>query len=104
MIGYLLARGYRVQGKRVRESMRRVDPEGVIERSISLNIIQRRRYSVPSPMALWHMDGQHKLVRYNPLHIISLLSVLTFKGPSAPQRIALLSYCFGMVYMLDTVF
>ena len=70
MIGHLLARGYRVQEKRVRESMRRVDPEGVIERSISLKIIQRRRYSVPSPMALWHMDGHLKLVRYNPLHMI----------------------------------
>lgn len=44
--------------------MRRVDPEGVIERSILLNIIRRRRYSVPCPMALWHMDGNHKFVRY----------------------------------------
>ena len=44
--------------------MRRVDPEGVIERSILLNIIRRRRYSVPCPMALWHMDGHHKFVRY----------------------------------------
>ena len=30
-------RGYGVQEKRVQETMRRVDPEGVIERSISLN-------------------------------------------------------------------
>ena len=68
VIGYLLARRYRVQEKRVRESMRRVDPEVVIEKSISPNIIQRRRYSVPSPMALWHKDGHYKLARYNPLH------------------------------------
>lgn len=72
MIGYLLARGYRVQEKRVRELIRRVDPEGVIERSISLNIIQRGRYFVPCPMALWHMDGHHKLVRYiTPITYIS---------------------------------
>lgn len=64
MIGYLMARGHRVQEKKVRETMRRVDPEGVIERSISLNIIQRRRYSVPSTLALWHIDGHHKLIRY----------------------------------------
>lgn len=63
MIGYLMARGHRVQEKRVREAMRRVDPEGVIERSISLNIIHRRRYSVPSSLALWHIDGHHKIVR-----------------------------------------
>ncbi len=63
MIGYLMARGHKVQEKRVREAMRRVDPEGVIERSISLNIIHRRRYSVPSTLALWHIDGHHKIVR-----------------------------------------
>ena len=68
MIGYLLPRGYRVQEKQVRESMRRVEPEFVIEKSILPNIIQRRRYSVPSPMALWHKDGYYKLARYNPLH------------------------------------
>ena len=64
IIGYLWARGYRVQERCGRELMRRVDPEGVIERSILLNIIRRRRYSVPCPMALWHMDGHHKFVRY----------------------------------------
>ena len=64
MIGFLMARGHRVQEKRVREVMRRVDPEGVIERSISLHIIHRRRYSVPSTLALWHIDGHHKIVRY----------------------------------------
>ena len=63
MIGYLLANGHRVQEKRVRESMRRVDPDGVIERSISLNIIHRRKYSVASSLALWHNDGHHKIVR-----------------------------------------
>ena len=63
MIGYLMAKGHRVQEKKVREAMRRVDPEGVIERSISLNIIHRRRYSVPSSLALWHIDGHHKIVR-----------------------------------------
>lgn len=63
MIGYLSSRGFRVQEKLVRESMRRVDPQGVIERSISLNIVQRRRYSVPCPMLLWHIDGHHKLIR-----------------------------------------
>ena len=40
MIGYLMAKGIRVQEKKVREAMRRVDPEGVIEQSISLTIIE----------------------------------------------------------------
>lgn len=26
--------------------------------------LKRRVYSVPGPNALWHMDGNHKLIRY----------------------------------------
>ncbi len=64
MTGYLAARGARVQQQRIRESMRRVDPEGTLIRAIELNIINRRCYSVSSPLALWHIDGHHKLIRY----------------------------------------
>jgi AraC-like DNA-binding protein len=63
MTGYLAARGFRVQQQRIRESMRRVDPEGTLMRALELNVINRRRYSVPSPLALWHIDGNHKLIR-----------------------------------------
>ena len=51
MIGYLMIGGIRVQEKKVQKAMRRVDPDGVIERSISLTIIHRRTYCVPSPLA-----------------------------------------------------
>ncbi len=64
MSGYLRSRGIRIQQKRVREAMRRVDPEGTILRALEMNVIQRRVYSVPSPLALWHIDGNHKLIRY----------------------------------------
>lgn len=60
--GHLAAMGYRVQETRVRDSIRRVDPVGVAHRWI--RGIRRRTYSVPSPNALWHMDGNHKLIRY----------------------------------------
>ena len=40
-------------------SQRRVDPEGSIMRR--LQAVNRRRYQVPSPRSLWHMDGNHKL-------------------------------------------
>ncbi len=63
MAGYLAARGFRVQQQRIRESMRRVDPEGTLMRALVINVINRRRYSVPSPLALWHIDGNHKLIR-----------------------------------------
>ena len=64
MSGYLRSRGIRIQQKRVREAMRRVDPEGTILRALEMNVVQRRVYSVPSPLALWHIDGNHKLIRY----------------------------------------
>ena len=62
MIGHLLARGYRVQQIRVREAQRRVDPQGAIVRR--LHALNRRHYFVPAPRSLYHVDGNHKLIRY----------------------------------------
>jgi len=63
MTGALLSRGIRVQNTRVRESIRRVNPEGVLLRVLTINTINRRKYSVYAPLALWHIDGNHKLIR-----------------------------------------
>ena len=62
MSGYLAQLGHRVQQCRIREAMARTDPEGIISRWC--NSVQRRQYSVPSPNALWHIDGNHRLIRY----------------------------------------
>ena len=61
MQGHLLARGHRVQQIRVREAQRRVDPQGTIIRR--LHALNRREYSVLSPRSLYHIDGNHKLIR-----------------------------------------
>ena len=61
MQGHLLSRGHRVSQVRVRESLHRVDPEGVAIRFSSA--VQRRKYVVFSPLSLWHLDGNHKLIR-----------------------------------------
>ena len=61
MVGSLKARGIRVQEKRVRRSMLRVDMEGVLSRSVELTTIQRRKYQVKGTNSLWHFDGNHKL-------------------------------------------
>jgi hypothetical protein len=63
MSGFLLARGLRIQQARVREALRRTDPDGVLLRSLQLRTIARRRYNVKSPLSLWHLDGHHKLIR-----------------------------------------
>ena len=64
MLGILRSMGYHIQEWRVRESLRRVDIEGVVMRSLQLQILHRRRYSVYGPNALWHVDTNHKLIRY----------------------------------------
>ena len=64
MKGFLLARGLKVQWDRVRSSMWRVDPEGLLLRSTHLTVVNRRKYSVPGTLALWHIDGNHKLIRW----------------------------------------
>lgn len=62
MSGHLLSRGIRVQQNRIRESIHRIDPEGSVARR--LQTISRRTYRVPAPRSLFHIDGNHKLIRY----------------------------------------
>ena len=61
ILGELRRQSHRIQSSRVRESVRRVDPEGVTRRWIQA--VQRRRCSVYGPIALWHIDVNHKLIR-----------------------------------------
>ena len=62
IIGFLRSQNIHVPRTQVRESIHRVDPQGVAARSVKL--IQRRRYHVKGPNYVWHMDGNHKLIRY----------------------------------------
>lgn len=59
--GELQRRGILVARSRYRESLRRIDPIGVVQRWG--NLCQRRKYRVYGPLALWHIDGNHKLIR-----------------------------------------
>lgn len=63
MIGFLRQKGMRIPEQEVMSSMRRVDPEGVVERLLGLKVLHRRVYHVAGPLRLWHMDGHHKLIR-----------------------------------------
>ena len=54
--------GVKVQRQRVRDSVLRVDPEGVAQRSMRPQL-NRRTYMVAGPNSLWHIDGNHKLIR-----------------------------------------
>ena len=59
--GYLQSKGVRVQWKRIRQSLLRTDPIGLMERWT--RTIKRRQYNVKYPLSLWHIDGNHKLIR-----------------------------------------
>lgn len=63
MSGLLLGCGFRIQQSRIRECMRRVNPESVLLHALELRLIQRRSYYVRGPPSLWHIDRNHKLIR-----------------------------------------
>lgn len=50
--------------QRVRQSCIRVDPAGCALRSVERRNIERRTYKVAGPNSLWHIDGNHKLIRF----------------------------------------
>ncbi|KAI4810763.1 hypothetical protein KUCAC02_013694 [Chaenocephalus aceratus] len=52
-----------IQRRRVRDSMRRIDPEAAALRAMSQRL-HRRAYRVAGPNSLWHLDGHHKLIRW----------------------------------------
>lgn len=58
--GHLRRHGVYLQRRRITASMKRVDGIGAILRR--RRIIERGKYSVPRPHALWHIDGHHKLI------------------------------------------
>lgn len=62
LAGYLASRNIKVPRQRIRESLQRVDPLGVAARRC--RSIHRRVYCVSRPLALWHFDGNHKLIRW----------------------------------------
>ncbi|PIK39826.1 hypothetical protein BSL78_23334 [Apostichopus japonicus] len=58
----LFSHQHRIQRWRGRESMLRVDPGGAALRTAPS--MQRKTYSVAGPNSLWHIDGNHTLVRW----------------------------------------
>ena len=61
-IGALRSRGWSIQRWRVSDCLRRMDPVGTALRWRMT--IHRRKYYVPTPNSLWHIDSGLKLIRY----------------------------------------
>ncbi|XP_052719456.1 uncharacterized protein LOC128191439 [Crassostrea angulata] len=58
----LLSKNIRIQRWRLRDCIHRIDKEGVQSRKIGR--LHRRIYNVQGPNHLWHIDSNHKLVRW----------------------------------------
>ncbi len=71
MLSLLMADKIKVSEHRVLASMHRVDPEGVLIRTFQLITVARCKYSVPGVLALWHIDGHHKLIRFVPNYCLN---------------------------------
>ena len=63
--GHLVRLGVKVPRKEVRCSIHRVDHVNTVARRSV--VIKRRTYSVPNPNAVWHIDGNHKMIRWRLL-------------------------------------
>jgi len=57
LLGHLMEKGVVVQQRRVRDTLRRIDHEGVLMHQ-RLGI-RRHQYNVAAPLELWHIDGNH---------------------------------------------
>ncbi|XP_058883243.1 uncharacterized protein LOC117420690 isoform X1 [Acipenser ruthenus] len=60
--GGVLARGLRVQRRRIRDRLNALDPVGRALRR--RHTIRRRIYNVRGPNHLWHIDSNHKLISW----------------------------------------
>ena len=62
MQAHLLRVGIHVQRRRLRLSIHRVDPVNTSLRRATT--VRRRVYHVDGPNCVWHLDGNHKLIRW----------------------------------------
>ena len=61
MSGYFRSLGLHIQRSRIRAALNRVDPHNTVLR---WGTLVSRRYFVPWPNSLWHIDGHHSLIRW----------------------------------------
>ena len=61
LVGALRSRGLNIPRRRVRNCLRTLDPVGTVLRWRST--IYRRKYNVPTPNALWHIDRWRSITR-----------------------------------------
>ena len=87
VMGHLRAKGFRIQRQKIRDSIHRVDPKEVASRGRDKP--RRRVYEAPCPNYVWHIDGNHKLIRWKivtHLSIDGFSRVITYAEASDNNR------------------
>ncbi|XP_016348515.1 uncharacterized protein LOC107693586 [Sinocyclocheilus anshuiensis] len=93
----LRAGGVRVQRDRVRKSLIRTSPRAAALRAMAQRRPQRRLYNVAGPNSLWHLDGNHKLIRWRiVIHggIDGFSRLIVFLRASNNNRSSTVMNCF----------
>ena len=62
LYGHLLHMGIKVPRAKLRSAIHHVDHANTVSRQS--HVINRRVYSAPRPNAVWHIDGNHKMIRW----------------------------------------
>ena len=60
--GILIHKGIKIPREKLRAAIHRVDHENTVQRQTS--VISHRTYTSPHPNAVWHIDGNHKMIRW----------------------------------------
>ena len=60
--GHFKSIGLRIQRRRIRERLAKLDPNNTALRWGV--VVSRRKYEVPWPNSLWHIDGHHSLIQW----------------------------------------
>ena len=60
--GHISRLGFKIQRAELRASIHRVDHDNTVSRCSCA--IKRRVYCEPRPNTVWHLDGNHKLIRW----------------------------------------
>ena len=88
MQGHLLSRGNKIQEIRVRESMKRCDPEGTVVRALQIRVTHRRSYNVRAPLSLLAYGRETdkvKILCLKPFYFLSEHGSLYLRGLEAPK-------------------
>ena len=60
----------------MRESLRRVDPEAVMLRTLQSRPVLRQKYKVAGPLSLWCHDGDHKLIAQDSIFPFEVFHII----------------------------